>query len=83
MFLPCLLFITSQTSSVFSPYSGISGRLTAFVVSYAQVDKAATRITEEVEDENANIIFGSALDESMNESLRVSIVATGIEDPQY
>ena len=47
------------------------------------MDKAATRITEEVEDENANIIFGSALDESMHESLRVSIVATGIEDPVY
>ena len=29
-------------------------------------------------DPNANIIFGSALDETINGSIRVSLVATGI-----
>ena len=61
----------------------LTSAITTCASSSSQVDKAATRITEEVEDENANIIFGSALDESMHESLRVSIVATGIEDPVY
>lgn len=45
-----------------------------------EVDKAAQRVTEEVEDETANIIFGSAYDNSLEGSIRVSIVATGIDD---
>ena len=48
-----------------------------------EVDKAAQKITEEVEDESANIIFGSAYDSSMEGKLRVSIVATGIEDATW
>jgi len=44
-----------------------------------EVDKAAQRITEEVQDEAANIIFGSAYDSSMEGKMRVSVVATGIE----
>ena len=42
-----------------------------------EVDQAATRIKEEVDD-NANIIFGSAIDENLNGRIRVSVVATGI-----
>jgi len=43
-----------------------------------EVDEAANRIRKEV-DEDANIIFGSSIDESMNGRLRVSVVATGID----
>ena len=43
-----------------------------------EVDQAANRIREEV-DEEANIIFGSAIDEDLNGKVRVSVVATGIE----
>lgn len=41
-------------------------------------DEAANRIREEV-DLDANIIIGSTLDESMHGSMRVSVVATGID----
>jgi cell division protein FtsZ len=43
-----------------------------------EVDEAANRIRKEV-DEDANIIFGSSIDEEMNGRLRVSVVATGID----
>lgn len=43
-----------------------------------EIDEAANRIKEEV-DEEANIIFGSSFDESLAGKIRVSIVATGIE----
>ncbi len=46
-----------------------------------EVDQAANRIREEV-DEEANIIFGSAVDESLTGKIRVSVVATGIDTPQ-
>ena len=46
-----------------------------------EVDEAANRIRKEV-DEEANIIFGSSVDESMNGQLRVSVVATGIDAQQ-
>ena len=42
-----------------------------------EVDEAANRIREEVEAD-ANIIFGSTFDESMDGTMRVSVVATGI-----
>jgi cell division protein FtsZ len=45
-----------------------------------EVDQAANRIREEV-DEEANIIFGSAIDEALNGKIRVSVVATGIDTP--
>jgi cell division protein FtsZ len=45
-----------------------------------EVDQAANRIREEVA-EDANIIFGSAVDESLNGRIRVSVVATGIDSP--
>ena len=43
-----------------------------------EVDQAANRIREEV-SEDANIIFGSAVDESLSGRVRVSVVATGID----
>jgi len=45
-----------------------------------EVDQAANRIREEV-DEEANIIFGSAIDEDLVGKIRVSVVATGIDTP--
>ncbi|MBW4091318.1 MAG: cell division protein FtsZ [Proteobacteria bacterium] len=45
-----------------------------------EVDQAANRIREEV-DEDANIIFGSAIDESLTGRVRVSVIATGIDTP--
>jgi cell division protein FtsZ len=43
-----------------------------------EVDEAAMRIRREV-DEEANIIFGSSIDDTMNGRVRVSVVATGID----
>ena len=43
-----------------------------------EVDQAANRIREEVA-EDANIIFGSAIDENLTGRVRVSVVATGID----
>jgi cell division protein FtsZ len=43
-----------------------------------EVDEAANRIRDEV-DPDANIIFGSTFDESLNGKMRVSVVATGID----
>ena len=43
-----------------------------------EVDQAANRIREEVA-EDANIIFGSAVDDSLSGRVRVSVVATGID----
>ena len=49
-----------------------------FDMGLMEVDEAANRIRREVDD-NANIVFGSTLDESMNNKMRVSVVATGID----
>src|SRR5690606_11548861 len=46
-----------------------------------EVDEAATRIREEV-DEDANIIVGATFDESLEGVIRVSVVATGIDSAQ-
>jgi len=43
-----------------------------------EVDEAANRIREEVDD-NANIIFGSTFDGELEGVMRVSVVATGID----
>ena len=43
-----------------------------------EVDEACNRIRDEV-DPNANIIFGSTFDEKLEGSMRVSVVATGID----
>src|SRR5438094_9245923 len=47
-----------------------------------EVDESATRIREEV-DPDANIILGAAFDEPLEGDIRVSVVATGIEQAQY
>ncbi|MEQ8603537.1 MAG: cell division protein FtsZ [Marivibrio sp.] len=47
-----------------------------------EVDEAANRIREEV-DADANIIFGSTFDESLEGLMRVSVVATGIDGEAY
>ncbi|MEQ8640045.1 MAG: cell division protein FtsZ [Alphaproteobacteria bacterium] len=46
-----------------------------------EVDEAANRIRAEV-DPNANIIFGSTFHEEMEGTMRVSVVATGIDVDQ-
>ncbi len=46
-----------------------------------EVDEAANRIRREVDPE-ANIIFGASFDSSLEGSIRVSVVATGITRPQ-
>lgn len=46
-----------------------------------EVDEAANRIREEV-DSDANIIFGSAFNDNMEGTMRVSVVATGIDAEQ-
>jgi cell division protein FtsZ len=43
-----------------------------------ELDEAANKIREEV-DENANIIFGSTFDPELGGKIRVSVVATGID----
>ena len=43
-----------------------------------EVDEAANRIREEV-DPDANIIFGSTFDETLEGQMRISVVATGID----
>jgi cell division protein FtsZ len=43
-----------------------------------EVDEAANRIRDEV-DPDANIIFGSTFDQSLEGKIRISVVATGID----
>ena len=50
-----------------------------FDMTLYEVDEAANRIRDEV-DQEANIIFGSTFDEKLNGRVRVSVVATGIGD---
>src|SRR5579875_3378481 len=45
-----------------------------------EVDEAASRIRQEV-DEDANIILGATFDQSLEGIVRVSVVATGIDQP--
>ncbi len=47
-----------------------------------EADLAVNTIKREV-DNNANIIFGSAFDEKMKGKIRVSVVATGIDEDEY
>ena len=45
-----------------------------------EVDEAASRIRQEVDDD-ANIILGATFDQSLEGVVRVSVVATGIDQP--
>lgn len=47
-----------------------------------EADLAVNTIRKEV-DPNANIIFGSAFNENMKGKIRVSVVATGIDDEEF
>jgi cell division protein FtsZ len=47
-------------------------------LSLSEVNEAASLIREEASDE-ANIIFGTVIDESMEDELKVTVVATGFE----
>jgi len=44
-----------------------------------ELDEAANRIREEIKSEDANVIFGSCLDSSIEGTMRVSVVASGID----
>jgi cell division protein FtsZ len=48
-----------------------------------EVDQAAQYIMAEIEDENASIIFGNSFEEALQGSIKVSIVATGLDVPQF
>jgi cell division protein FtsZ len=48
-----------------------------------EVDRAAQLITQSVQDDSANIIFGTAYDSTLEGSIRVSVVATGIDRPGF
>jgi cell division protein FtsZ len=43
----------------------------------------ATSIIQEEAHEDANIIFGSAISENMGEALKVTVIATGFEEPVH
>ncbi len=47
-----------------------------------EADLAVNTIRREVDD-NANIIFGSAFDEKMKGKIRISVVATGIDEEEF
>jgi cell division protein FtsZ len=47
-----------------------------------EVDEAANRIRDEV-DPDANIIFGSTFNEALQGRMRISVVATGIDQHQF
>jgi cell division protein FtsZ len=49
-------------------------------LSLFEVDEAANRIREEA-DQDANIIVGASFDEGLEGIVRVSVVATGIDNP--
>jgi cell division protein FtsZ len=48
-----------------------------------EVDNAANHIREAVANDEANIIFGSTFDANLEGTIRVSIIATGIESAQH
>jgi cell division protein FtsZ len=47
-----------------------------------EVDEAASRIRQEV-DEEANIIVGAIIEPALEQAMRVSVVATGIDQSAY
>src|SRR5207247_7469091 len=51
-------------------------------LSLHEVNEAATLIQEEADDE-ANIIFGAVIDESMGDEVRITVIATGFGEPAY
>lgn len=51
-------------------------------LSLYEVNEASTLITEAAH-EDAEIIFGAVIDESMTDEVRVTVIATGFQDPEY
>ena len=43
-----------------------------------ELNEAAERVRQEVDNEEANIIIGSSMDENLTGSVRVTVIATGI-----
>ena len=59
--------------------SGVLINITGgYDITLCEVDEAANRIRQEINNPDANIIFGSTYDERMSGKIRVSVVATGI-----
>jgi cell division protein FtsZ len=50
-------------------------------ISIEEAEEAINTITSEIVDEEANIIFGASIDPALDGSIRVSVVATGIDMP--
>ena len=50
-------------------------------LSLHEVNEAATLIQEEADDD-ANIIFGAVIDESMGDAIRITVIATGFGEPE-
>ncbi|MCC6850209.1 MAG: cell division protein FtsZ [Deltaproteobacteria bacterium] len=50
-------------------------------LSIHEVNEAATLIQEEADDE-ANIIFGAVIDETMSDQIRITVIATGFGEPR-
>ena len=48
-------------------------------LSLFEVDEASS-IIQEAADEEANIIFGAVIDESMGDAIKITVIATGFED---
>ena len=46
-----------------------------------EVNEAATLIQEEADDE-ANIIFGAVIDDSLSDQIRITVIATGFGEPR-
>ncbi len=82
------IVITAVKNAVTSPLleTNISGAkgviinyITPSTVKLRKIDEA-TRLVQEVVDENANIIFGQGFDDSMGDRVEVTIIATGFPD---
>lgn len=51
-------------------------------LSLYEVNEASTLITEAAH-EDAEIIFGAVIDDSMKDEVRVTVIATGFQDPEF
>lgn len=51
-------------------------------LSLYEVNEASTLVTEAAA-EDAEIIFGAVIDETMKEEVRVTVIATGFQDPEH
>lgn len=81
--------ITAARAAVTNPllaHSSIQGAKSVLVnitggldITLHEVDAAANHIREAVGNGEANIIFGSSFDASLNGAIKVSVIATGIE----